>query len=49
MDKWDIYEMLKGGREQTIGEVISKLKKAKEEDLREGIIEFIITKMREER
>lgn len=49
MDKWVIYEILKGGREQTIGEVISKLNKAKEEDLREAIIEFIIKRMMEER
>ncbi|MBZ4662799.1 MAG: hypothetical protein JG776_481 [Caloramator sp.] len=49
MDKWVVYEMLKGGREQTIGEVINKLNKVNEEDMREAIIEFIISRMREER
>lgn len=47
MDR-EVLKILRGDY-MTIGEVKTKLNKANEKELRQGIIEFILEKMREER
>lgn len=44
----EVLKILRGDY-STIGEAKTKLEKASESELRQGIIDFIIEKMREER
>lgn len=45
MNRWQIYELLKGNRKIS-HEDIERVEKAGKEEIKEGVVEYLTTKMR---